>query len=73
MDFEIDIASEQLGLGTLADGGSERPSGSRHIFLSDLELRIQQPDLGKGEPLVWDQIQARPVHLQRKTRMSNSA
>lgn len=38
-------------------------SGLRNILMPYLELRQEEPDLGKRERLMWDHIQTRAIDL----------
>ena len=66
LDLRVNVAAEQLGLGALAQGGA--PSGVQ-LLLPDLELRVQQPQLGEGELLERQQLECRAVHLPRPLRV----
>ena len=69
LNLQVNVAAEQLGLGALAQGGAERAPGGVNLLLPDLELRVQQPQLGEGELLVRQQLERRAVHLPRPLRV----
>lgn len=52
--LELDVAFEELVLGTHADCLAEGLARGGEVHLPDFKVRFEEPDLGEGELLVWD-------------------
>ena len=64
LDLQVDVAAEELGLGALAQRRAQSPACHVNVLLPNFKLSVEQPDLGEGEHLVRDQVQAALVNLE---------
>lgn len=60
-----DVLAVELVLGGAAQRGAEDAAGLGQVALADLEMGVEQPDLGEGEAAVGEHLEALLVHRPR--------
>lgn len=63
LQFQFDISFEQSVFGAHANSHSQRFACCFKVVLADLKLGIQEPDLGKSELFVGDELNASLIDL----------